>query len=198
MKNKKVAVCLGITLFALAAGCGKSGGEPSVPAEAENTERFEDFKGAIDGDGMDSSESPERTSGTDFSEHPSGDGGMPEETDSLSDPVQGQQKTEELTGNVSSIGEDSIVISQSFEEEGGVLVAPADGSPDQVLITVRVSDQTQYEMKTVKNSGVNGDADVEKKSGSFSDLEQDSSVDLTGYYEGEEFVAEKIVIYRFV
>ena len=91
-----------------------------------------------------------------------------------------------------------MVLSQSFEEEEGVLVAPAEGSPDEVQISVRVSAQTQYEVRTVKNGGVNGDADVEKRSGLFSDLEQDSSVDLVGYYEGEEFVAEKIVIYRFV
>lgn len=90
------------------------------------------------------------------------------------------------------------MLSQSFEEGEGILVSPTDGSPEQVQITARVLEQTQYEVRTVKNGGVNGDADVEKKSGSFLDLEQDSSVDLVGYYEGEEFVAEKIVIYRFV
>lgn len=176
MKNKKVAAYFGIALFALAAGCGKAGGEPSVPAaESADTERPKDS-----------------------SENQSGDDGRQKGTDSASDTAQRERETETLTGSVSSIGKGSMVISQSFEEEGGVLVAPADGSPDQVLVTVRISEETQYEVKTVKNGGVNGDADVEKTSGSFSDLEQDLTVDLMGYYDGEEFAAQKICIYRFV
>ena len=175
MKNKKIAAYLGITLFALAAGCQKADDKLSAPmTEAADTENPGDVKGVI--------HTPDDSI----------------EADSEPNTAQKEQKTETLKGNVSSISGDSFVLSQSFEEGEGILVSPTDGSPEQVQITARVLEQTQYEVRTVKNGGVNGDADVEKKSGSFLDVEQDSSVDLVGYYEGEEFVAEKIVIYRFV
>ncbi len=187
MKNKKVAAYLGIALFALAAGCGTAGEKPAVPvSEAADAKDPADTGELADtGDQADTKGAVRTPDDRD-------------EADSGPNTAQEEQKTESLTGTVRSIGEDSMVLSQSFEEEEGVLVAPAEGSPDEVQISVRVSAQTQYEVRTVKNGGVNGDADVEKRSGLFSDLEQDSSVDLVGYYEGEEFVAEKIVIYRFV
>lgn len=86
-----------------------------------------------------------------------------------------------------------------FQEEGEeIAVAPMEGGPDETLITVKVLEQTEYEIKTVKNGGVNGDSDVQTAQGSFSDLEDEILVDVLGHYEQEEFVAVKIILYRFV
>lgn len=180
MKNRKAAAYLGITLFVLASGCGQAEEKKPVPAAEANVSEEENETETVSDANWDGEDKPS------------------EETDRTEDTVQGEQKQETLIGSVSSIGEDSLVISRSFEEEEGVLAAPAEGSPDEVLVSVQVLAHTQYEIKTVKNSGINGDSDVETKSGSFSDLEADASVDLSGYYEGEMFVAEKICIYRFV
>lgn len=180
MKNRKAAAYLGITLFVLASGCGQAEEKKLVPAAEANVSEEENETETVSDANWDGEDKPS------------------EETDRTEDTVQGGQKQETLMGSVSSIGEDSLVISRSFEEEEGVLAAPAEGSPDEVLVSVQVLAHTQYEIKTVKNSGINGDSDVETKSGSFSDLEADASVDLSGYYEGEMFVAEKICIYRFV
>ena len=109
-----------------------------------------------------------------------------------------ERELEQLYGNVKSIAQGSFVISQAFEEGENVMVAPGEGSEDETLVTVYVSESTQYEVKTVKNGGVNGDADVEKSGGSFADLHEDVSVELTGYYEGEEFYAEHICVMKFV
>lgn len=109
-----------------------------------------------------------------------------------------------LYGTVRSIGENGIVVSEAFEEsdneepDASVLVAPDEGSPEEILIQVNFSDDTVFEVKTVKNGGVNGDSDVETKTGSIADLKEQDIVDLTGDYEGGEFYAKKVFIYRFV
>lgn len=115
------------------------------------------------------------------------------------------QATEILEGDIRSIGESGIVISQLFtedsegDEEAAIAYMPAEGSSDEVLITVNFTDSTKYEIKTVANGGVNGDADVTVTEASFSDLKESSSVVLTGHYISEkEFQAELVSIYDFI
>lgn len=115
------------------------------------------------------------------------------------------QATEILEGDIRSIGESGIVISQLFmedsqgDENAEIAYMPAEGSSDEVLITVNFTDSTKYEIRTVANGGVNGDADVTVTEGSFSDLKENSSVTLTGHYISEkEFQAELVSIYDFV
>ena len=108
-------------------------------------------------------------------------------------------ETEILEGSIRSIGDSSIVISQSFLEdlEGDATLAyqPAEGSSDEVLVTVNITDSTKFEIKTVANGGVNGDDDVTVTEGSFSDLEESESVTLTGHYTSEkEFQADSVSI----
>ncbi len=115
----------------------------------------------------------------------------------------GSEKSEELEGNVKSIGESNMIISKTFMEDldDGTLLAygPAEGSEDEVLITVYFSDSTKYEIRTVVNGGVNGDSDVTVSEGSFSDLKKNKSVSLIGHYISEsEFQADAVCIYNFV
>jgi len=114
------------------------------------------------------------------------------------------QSDTELEGNVKSIGEDSFVVSQIFtmpsedSEEAEIMIAPAEGSADEVLITVHVSENTLYQIHTVKNGGVNGDADVEKTDAGFTDIREKNSITALGYYKDNDFWADNIIIYRFV
>ena len=109
-----------------------------------------------------------------------------------------------LEGNVKSIGEDSFIISQIFtmpsedSEEAEIMIDPAEGSADEVLITVHVSENTLYQIHTVKNGGVNGDADVEKTDAGFTDIREKNSITAHGYYKDHDFWANNIIIYRFV
>ncbi len=113
------------------------------------------------------------------------------------------QSDTELSGSIRTIDTDSFVVSQSFDlpieegDVGAVTVMPAEGSADEVLITVHVSETTSYKIHTVKNGGVNGDADVEKTDGSFSDLQEKTSVNAQGYYQDGDFWADEIIIYRY-
>ena len=182
-KRKNAAGCASIVLLAsLMIGCGGSGQD--MPSSAENVPVSEEI--------MD-----QALNGTD---EPNNHFNKDSEADFRKDDSADDtgNETEELIGNVKTIEEDSLIISQAFEEGEEVLVAPGDGSPDEVLISVGVSETTQYEVKTVKNGGVNGASDVETQPGTFSDLKEGVSIHISGYYEGETFQAEKICIMLFI
>lgn len=116
------------------------------------------------------------------------------------------QSETELMGSVKTIGTDSLVISQAFDMgtveqdgvSGDVIVAPAEGSADEVLITVHVTVQTVYEIHTVRNGGINGDSDVDISAASFSDIRTDLSLTMEGHYENGDFHADRVTIYHFI
>lgn len=113
-------------------------------------------------------------------------------------PSQAQESLKEDTeweGVVESIGDNSIVASKIAVEDDKVAVYAYDSDEK---VTVYFSAETTYEIQTIKNGGVNGDADVEKQQGAFSDIKEQSSVTLTGSYQGDDFYAEHVVIYQFV
>lgn len=113
-------------------------------------------------------------------------------------PSQAQESMKEDTeweGVVESIGDNSIVASKIAVEDDKVAVYAYDSDEK---VTVYFSAETTYEIQTIKNGGVNGDADVEKQQGAFSDIKEQSSVNLTGSYQGDDFYAEHVVIYQFV
>ena len=128
----------------------------------------------------------------------------PEEELQREDDLNGKNE-ENLEGNVKSIGNEGVILSKTFTYEmddgqGLVAVSGTDENGEEVLITVNISENTKYELRTVKNSGVNGDSDVTKQEASFSDIKEGDSLSLTGHYtvEDKEFVADYVVIYNFV
>ena len=54
------------------------------------------------------------------------------------------------------------------------------------------------ELHIVKNNGVNPEEDITVQQASLSDIKDDMSVTLEGYYDEEVFVAEKVILYEFV
>ena len=105
--------------------------------------------------------------------------------------------------SVKSIGDASIVVSRIFteEKEGGLLMyASAEGSGEEVLVTVNFSEDTRYMLHTVKNGGVNGDSDVTETEASFADIEEGSSLSLEGYFvtPDKEYMADSVIIYKFI
>ena len=104
-------------------------------------------------------------------------------------------ETKQLDGNVRGIGDNGIVIikvkTEELEEGVSLAIQPASGNET-------AEDYTTFELRVVKNGGVNPDEDVTVKEASISDIVGDMSVTLEGYYDGEVFVAEKVVLYEFV
>ena len=181
-------------MLASLTGCGKTAGEAApptaepIPAEAPSNENAGN---APLNDGQ-STENGQNSGG-----------------DSAPQNNIAPQSDTELNGDVRTIGQDSFVVSQIFlmpaegsdaegTEDVELAISPAEGSEDEVLITVHVSENTLYKIHSVKNGGVNGDADVEKTDGSFTDIREGNSIVAQGNYKDGDFWADNIIIYRFL
>lgn len=183
VRGKILTVCGTVMVIGLLCGCGESENEERTPVtELVHT----DTEGGETPDADDMAAEQRTTE-----DLPAGESGAE------------AQSLEKVTGNVKSIGDQDIVIRRSFEESSNgtdmdILVAPAEGSADEELLTVLVLETTRYEVHTVKNGGVNGDADVETREGSLADLKEKAAVNIWGNFEGENFLAQQVIILYFV
>lgn len=188
MKRTKAAIYLCTALLLAAVpGCGASGDGEAAPA-------------AMDADiNRSAADTEENDNGSEGSPAPSApsEAEMPEDSGRQADSEAPAGAEETITGSVKSIGDNSIVLSKAISDQE-MIIAPVEGSSDEELVTVRFSENTEFVVATVKNSGINGDSDVETRKGSFSDLTEQSSLDLTGSYEGSDFLASQVILYIFV
>jgi len=99
------------------------------------------------------------------------------------------QDTIYIGGKVRSISEDSFVISRTLMEDSMVIM-PEAGSPEEVLVTIRYNDSTSFEHWTIQGGG----EDIVKKEAAFSDIKVGGGLEALGYFNGDEFIAEKIII----
>ncbi len=181
MKNKKIAVYLYMSLLLATMGCSKSNADSDVlTVETIN------FNDVIDANTEESNTTQSRA---DY-EQP-----QPDISQLQADNEQ-LQSNSELDGTIESIGDNRVVINKTFHLSEDTAVSYA--ASDETLITVFFSEETSFEVWTVKNSGVNGDSDIDKQKGSFSDLEQGTSINMTGNYDGNDFHAKHVIIYNFV
>lgn len=172
MRNSKKAAYLCMAALLMATGCGDSDIDSDV--SAVETINFND---AID-TGADEESINE------------------ESAHMQSDDAQSQSDAE-LDGNIESIADNSVIINKVFHPSANTAVSYTDDS-EKVLVTAYFSEETEFEVWTVKNSGVNGDVDTEKRQGAFSDLKQDVHINMTGSYEGNDFHAKHVIIYNYV
>lgn len=119
-----------------------------------------------------------------------------ESANKQSDNAQSQPDSQ-LDGNIESIADNSVIINKIFHPSANTSVSYTDDS-EKVLATVYFSEETEFEVWTVRNNGVNGDADIEKRQGAFSDLKRDAHINMTGSYDGEDFHAKHVIIYDYV
>lgn len=103
-----------------------------------------------------------------------------------------------IGGKVRSITQDGFIISRVLIEEmedtangkGSIVVIPEAGSPEEELVTVRYTDLTTFECWIIQGGG----AGIETKEAVFSDIQEGSGLEVSGYFDGEEFVAERVII----
>ena len=103
-----------------------------------------------------------------------------------------------IGGKVRSITQDGFILSRVLMEEvensangkGSVVVIPEAGSPEEELVTVRYTDMTTFECWIIQGGG----AGIETKEAVSSDIQEGGGLEVTGYFDGEEFVAEKVII----
>lgn len=103
-------------------------------------------------------------------------------------------ETDELSVDVESVGDNSVVGNKIFIESGidgnSEIMTVGVGEDNQVLVAVYFAPNASYVYKTIRNGG----ADVETRDGSFSDIKEGLTLHLTGYYQSEDFYADKVVI----
>lgn len=100
-----------------------------------------------------------------------------------------------IGGKVRSVSQDSFVISLTLSEEsadgyGSVVVMPEAGSPEEELVTVRCMDSTVFKRWTIKGSG----EDIKEEEAVFSEIQEGTGLEAQGYFDGKEFLAEKVII----
>ena len=188
MRQKRIAAYLCSAMLLAVTGCGNTDAGQSVKTVdtiGEDTQADENV-GADSGSQQDVSEENDSNSESDSS-------------DTVSEEPADKQAETSLDGIVVSVGDNSVVISEmvteSTEDAGAVLVWEASEGEN---VTVYFSENTQFEHKTVKNNGVNGDEDVETREGSLADIQEGTVLNMTGGYQGDDFHAEKVIIYIFV
>ena len=109
-------------------------------------------------------------------------------------PINVNQNTIIIGGKVRSVAQDCFVISRTLWEDsddGGSYVSiPEEGSPEEELVTIHCTDTTTYERWTIQGGG----AGITTDEATFSDIQRGSGLEAEGYFDGEEFIAESVII----
>ena len=186
MKRKCVTAGIMVVMLAVVTGCG-SGKEEDQDIETEAVtvlvdENTEKDNSAVQKQGNEAEKNAPESSNTD-DETDGNDNITAENSD--------HDTMENIGGKVTSIEQDSFVISRVIVDENGmILVMPGEGGPDEVLTTIHCTDSTVFEHWTIQGGG----AGIEKKEAAFSDIKEGSGLEAEGYFDGEEFVANKVII----
>lgn len=103
--------------------------------------------------------------------------------------INASQAAEHLGGKVQSPRADGMILAQTtlVDEEGMVTLLEVE---DARKIQVRFTADTKVEHWIIQGGG----AGIDMKEAAFSDLEEGQGVELEGYFDGEEFVAAKVII----
>ena len=207
MKKKKyfLSAGIGLVIAVSLAGCtGGQGGENETQAALEtvtfggNAEDTENGKNDAQGknDELDvvgvSNEykipaETDTSAVQDIDNEPTGDGNTTNETGKH---LNISQDAEIIGGKVRSVSSDSIVISRTLIDEEGMVTMPEAGSADEQLVTIRCTESTDFELWTIQGGG----AGIDTKEASFSDIDEGSGIEVEGHFEGEEFIADKVII----
>lgn len=197
MRNKKIAAYICVGLLLMTAGCGNSDSDTYVSKADTINFNDEDIEKNSSNIQIDEESANNRQSSEENNNLQDDNNNQPNSSNNENENnYQSANEDSILDGNIVSIESNSVIINKTFNLSSTTAVAY--GGNDAVFVTVYFSEETNYEVWTVKNSGVNGDSDIDKREGTFSDLKEQLSVKLTGRYEGEDFYADQVIIYNFV
>ena len=103
------------------------------------------------------------------------------------------QDTAHLGGKVQAPQADGMTLAQTTltDEDGMVTLLDVD---EAKKIPVRFTEETKVEHWTIQDGG----AGIDMRDAAVSDLEEGMGVELEGYYEGETFVATRVIMEEYV
>ena len=188
MKNRKLTAAVGvmISLGMMTAGCAGTDETPQAEIREMSMEDVNETKDtepdAGETDEMkDAEPAAEEVNETEETEKDAG------KTD------EAKQDMENLGGKVQSPQADGMILAQTtlVDEDGMVTLLEV---KDAKKIPVRFTADTKAEHWIIQGGG----AGIDMKEASLSDLEEGMGVELEGYFEGETFVATRVIIEEYV
>ena len=195
-KNLKIMLLLltFMTAMCMLVGCGdgKQDDSAMLPDQGNQTEeQSADTTGTGNGEEQVDKEKQEETEQiqTENMQNQSVEETLDKSVDA---PDTSTDESAELCVFVESIGDNSVVgniISMEPDIEGNnIVVMVGAGGDNKKLVTIYFADNASYVYQIIR------DGDVETSEGSFSDIEVNMILDLTGHYKGEDFYADKVAI----
>lgn len=210
-KKKAVAV-ISLALILGMTGCAGKDAAPETTqenvsaedgtqkkAEQKVTEQKEAEGGPEDGYGTDAPitqgnetkrEEPDSVQETDNS---ASEAEEPKETEETSRTLEASQGIEHLGGKVQNPQADGMTFAQTtlVDEEGMVTLLDVQ---DAKKIPVKFTEETKMEHWIIQGGG----AGIDMQNAAVSDLKEGMGVELEGYFDGETFVATKVIIEEYV
>lgn len=194
-KKWVMLVCMGMMFLTGATGCAKTAQPPQQTKEEDGGADMPDESKEPDSD-ADEQKVPEETDSEADSKTDSQE--IPEETESETDQstprqVAFSEGTEHLGGKVQSVSDDGMVFAQTTvkgEDESMVTIVD---EKDAKKISVKFTEDTKVEHWIIQGGG----AGIDMQDASLSDLKPGLGVELEGYYEGENFVAVRVLIEEY-
>ena len=170
---------------------------PEVSKEQEDEQKEEEKTSRepeqADGQSKESEKPEQADEQSNESEKPEqADGQLNESENEQTEPrkITPSEGTEYLGGKVHSVEDDGMVLAQTtvrgVDERDIILVDEQEAKK----IPVKFTEDTKVEHWTIEGGG----ADIDMKEAALSDLQAGLGVELEGFYEGDNFVATRILI----
>ncbi len=196
MKKRKWMATAGVMLGLgmMVAGCGKTQ-ETASTLEVQEIS-MEDEPAAQDTDNEETAEKEPTAQDTD-NEETAEEGPTAQDTDSTAKEEQKGQNIdfaegeEHLGGKVQNPSADGMTLAKTTVMEGNSVILLEE--KDAEKIPVRFTADTKIERWTIQGGGAN----IDMKEAAVSDLKAGMGVELVGRFEGETFVASKVIIEEY-
>ena len=192
MKKKKyfLSAGVGLVIAVSLAGCtGGQGGESETQTALE-TVTFGKMQEGTENDAQNKNDDAEMSSEYETQTETDTSAVQDIENEPTGKHLNISQDAEIIGGKVRSVSSDSIVISRTLIDEEGMVTMPESGSADEQLVTICCTESTDFELWTIQGGG----AGIDTKDAVFSDIKEGSGIEAEGDFEGEEFIADKVII----
>lgn len=193
MKRKCMMATVVLTLMMTAvSGCGNEKDESDSTAFSAENEAGED-KAAESGNDESEADLDEAESAEQTGQGETESAEQTEQDETENDTYSISDEGIFIGGEVRSVSQDSFVISRTLTEddgEGMIAVMPEAGSPEEELVTIRLADSVTFERWTISGGG----AGIDKAEASFAEVQEGTMLEAQGSFEGEEFVAKKVIV----
>lgn len=184
IKKWMMTVCMSMMLLTAVMGCAKTAQPPSqTKEENDNGENDQAVPEESDGDA---------DAGSHTEEQARQDEGSGTEEQSAPRKVAFSEGTEHLGGKVQSVTDDGMIFAQTTIVGEDSMVTLVD-EKDAKKISVKFTADTKVEHWVIQGGG----AGIDMQDAAVSDIKAGQGVELEGNYEGDIFVAARVLIEEY-